>query len=77
MEEPDVSIRVAIQALVKFKVLKEQLPLCTEATCQIAPQPFNADVVNTPGSKALLTAHRSIQDMLLTDPIYMNHVKCP
>lgn len=48
MKKPDVSITIGDKAIMQFKVLKKSFPFCTEALGDIAPQAFNANVVDAP-----------------------------
>jgi hypothetical protein len=47
MKEPYVSVRVTVKILLKLKVLEEKFPLCPKRTRQIAPEPLNANIMDT------------------------------
>ena len=47
MKEPYVSIGVTVKVLLKLKVLEEEFPFCPKCASQIAPEPLNANIMDT------------------------------
>ena len=54
VKNPNIYIRIVIKSTVQFQILKEKLSLSTKPTGQIAPEPFNADIMDTSGLQCLL-----------------------
>jgi hypothetical protein len=48
VKEPDMRVKIYVQAIVNFNNLKKVLPLSTETTHNVNPKSLNPNVMNTP-----------------------------
>jgi hypothetical protein len=48
VKEPDMRVKIYIQAITNFEGLKKVLPLSTETTRNVNPKSLDPDVMNTP-----------------------------
>jgi hypothetical protein len=70
VKKPDMSNNLNIETTVDLKILEENLPLGSNPRCEVKPEAFNTDVVDTPRRPL---AHVYNSEIRLTFPKCKNH----